>query len=381
MNEIYLKQTLSYDGSTIYNSLKEILSFYKMEERINSNVKILIKPNMLSASRPDKAVTTHPRVVDGLITILLEMGRQRQNITVADSGGGVANSAAQVAAYRACGFARVAKKHGVNLYTKLESKTVKTDGAIVKEFEIIAPAVESDIIFNLPKFKTHVMTGMSAAVKNMFGIIPGLKKAEMHMRFPQKENFAKMQVDLSLAVKPTLTIIDGVVAMEGDGPGGGNPRELGLLISGENSHYLDMAVAYMMGFDPFALPLLREAKNRNLIPEKLPRQLICGDKQLYNVIDNWAMPRSYRVDFGDRVPRAIRWATPTVEKFLAPKPKIIKNKCIGCGRCAEICPQRTITIQNGKAVINMKNCIKCFCCHEMCPAKAIDVKRNGFFNI
>ncbi len=379
--KIYFKHTPSYDKQTVYNSIREIAEFYNLKDRINSDTTILIKPNMLSGSHPDKAVTTHPVIVDCLIDLLKDYGARAKNITIGDSSGGVSNRAVQASNYRACGFAGIRAKQGANLYTKLEAVKVKTDGKIVKEFEIIAPAVNSDIIINLPKFKTHVMTGMSAAVKNMFGTVPGLKKAEFHMRFPDKEKFACMMVDLSLAVKPTLTIIDGVVAMEGDGPGGGNPRFLGFLMAGENSHYLDLAVADMMGFDPKALPILGEAILRNLVPDKLPDDLIYGDKELYNKIDNWLLPQSYRIDFGDRVPRAIRWATPTVEKILAPKPKIIKNKCIGCGQCAGICPQRTITIKDKKAVINMKNCIRCFCCHEMCPVKAIDVKRSILFNI
>ena len=381
MNRIYFRQTASYDSPVVYSSLKEILNFYGLEKRVDSSTTILIKPNMLSRNVPDKAVTTHPVIVDSLITLLKEMGAKAENITVADSSGGPSNSAILTANYKTCGFADVAAKQGVKLYTKLESVTVRTDGVMVKEFELIEPAVNSDIIINLPKFKTHVMTGMSAAVKNMFGTVPGLKKAEFHMRFPVKENFADMLVDLSCAVKPTLSIIDAVFAMEGDGPGSGTPKYLGMLIAGENSHYIDLAVADMMGFDPHSLPVLKRAINRGLVPDRLDESLICGDRNLYRKLDNWQMPRSYRIDFGDKVPRALRWATPTVEKFLAPKPKIIKNKCIGCGQCRDICPQQTITIKDKKAVIDMKNCIKCFCCHEMCPVKAIDVKRSILFNI
>ncbi len=381
MNKIYFKQTNSYNKNEVYNNLKEIFSFYKMEKRLKAGTTVLVKPNMLSGAKPEKAVTTNPVIVDAVIDILKEYGVQKCDITLADSSGGPANSRIMFSNYKACGFYDIAVKQGVNLYTKLDREIVKVNGEIVKEFEILTPASTCDVIINLPKFKTHVMTGMTRAVKNMFGIIPGLKKAEFHMRFPQKENFAKMLVDLSLAVKPTLTVVDGIIAMEGDGPSGGNPRKLSMLIAGENSHYIDLAIADMMGFEPKSLPVLAQAIDRKLVPEILDNRLIYGDKQLYNKIDNWVLPRSYRIDFGDRVPRAIRWATPTVEKILAPKPKIIKSKCIGCGRCGDICPQHTITIKNKKAVINMNNCIKCFCCHEMCPAKAIDVKRNIFFNI
>ena len=252
---------------------------------------------------------------------------------------------------------------------------------MVKEFEVIRPAVESDVIINLAKFKTHVMTGMTGAVKNMFGVVPGLKKAEFHMRFPDKENFANMLVDLCQAVKPTFTIVDGIQAMEGDGPAGGSVRNLGLLLAGSDPYKIDLAMAYIMGFDPENLPVLKAAIDRGLAPTKLEMTDITGDVQRYKRCEGYILPRSYRLDFGDHVPRALRWATPAVEKFLTPKPKINKSKCIGCGKCRSICPQKTIEIKDKKAVINLKNCIKCFCCHEMCPVKAIDIKRSSFFKI
>jgi len=222
---------------------------------------------------------------------------------------------------------------------------------------------------------------MSGAVKNLFGTVPGLKKAEFHMRFPDKDNFADMIVDLCQTVKPTFNIIDGIVGMEGDGPGSGTPRQIGVLMAGENPYTIDMAMCAMMGFDPSVLPIQAAAIRRGIVPPQLPEGTVVGDLWLYKSLENFVLPQSYRIDFGDRVPRAIRWATPTVEKLLAPKPKIIKNKCIGCGQCRDICPQHTITIENKKAKINMTNCIRCFCCHEMCPVKAIDVKRSVFFNI
>ena len=252
---------------------------------------------------------------------------------------------------------------------------------MVKEFELIAPVVNSDIVINLPKFKTHVMTGMSCRVKNLFGCVPGLKKAEFHMRFPVKENFAEMIVDLCQTVQPDLTIVDGITAMEGDGPGSGIPRHLGLIMAGTDCHLIDLVAANIIGFNPNNPPILSAAIKRGLVPRKLTEDMLAGDVHLAQTAADWVLPASYSVDFSHRVPRALRWATPTVEKLLAPKPKIVKNKCIGCGQCRDICPQHTITIKNGKAAIDMSACIRCFCCHEMCPVKAIDVKRNIFFNI
>jgi len=381
MDKVYLSAVADYDPAQVYNSIKEILLYYKMDRKVGSSTTILLKPNMLSRSAPEKAVTTHPVMVEQLIILLKEMGAKPENITVADSGGGPQNPAIVAASYKACGFADVAARQGVQLYTKPDSVTVKTDGVMVKEFELIAPAVNSDIVINLPKFKTHVMTGMSCRVKNLFGCVPGLKKAEFHMRFPVKENFAEMIVDLAQTVKPTLTIVDGITAMEGDGPGGGVPRQLGLVMAGTDCHRIDLAAAKIIGFNPNNPPILARAIKRGLVEERLTEDMLAGEKQLAQTVPDWVLPASYSVDFSHRVPRALRWATPTVEKLLAPKPKIIKSKCTGCRQCRNICPQHTITIKDKKAVINMNNCIRCFCCHEMCPVKAIDVKRNLFFNI
>lgn len=381
MSKVYLKQADSYDHSVLYPAVKEILFWSDLPQRINGDTTIVLKPNMLSGSAPDKAVTTHPAVVEVVIELLKEMGAKAENITIADSSGGPQNPAVITANYKGCGYTDVAARQGVNLCTKLESKTVKTDGIMVKEFELLSPIVDSDIIINLPKFKTHVMTGMSGAVKNLFGTVPGLKKAEFHMRFPDKDNFSNMIVDLCETVKADFTIVDGIVGMEGDGPSGGSIRKMNMLIAGANPYYIDGVICGIMGFDLSKPPIMNAAIKRGLMPRELAADVAEGDVHLYKKVEDFLMPKSYSIDFSDRVPRPIRWATPTVEKFLAPKPKIKKSACIGCGKCRDICPQHTITVSAGKADIDMKNCIRCFCCHEMCPIKAIDVKRSIFFNI
>lgn len=381
MTKVIIKKTDSYDHSTLYNSVKEIMLWGRLQDVIHPDTTILLKPNMLSRSAPDKAVTTHPAVVDAVITVLKELGARAENITIGDSSGGPSNPAVLQANYSGCGYTLIADRQGVNLCTKLDEQVVKTDDVMVKEFELIRPAAECDVIINLAKFKTHVMTGMSGAVKNLFGTVPGLKKAEFHMRFPEKERFSNMIVDLCETVKPTFSIVDAVVGMEGDGPGSGTPRKLGFLLAGADPYYIDLTISHMMGFEPANLPIMKAAIDRGLVPRQLPADCVCGDTAMFGRIENWSMPKSYKVDFSDRVPRPIRWATPTVEKLLAPRPKIKKSACIGCGKCRDICPQQVITIKERKASINMKNCIRCFCCHEMCPVKAIDVKRSIFFNI
>ena len=380
-DKVYIGHQEDYALEDLLPTIRDILLWGGIDRKISRQTTVLLKPNMLSRSAPDKAVTTNPAVLDCVITVLKEFGAQPQNITVADSSGGTVNRSVLRGNYKTCGFTAVCEKHGVVLYTDQKGVFVKTDGKMVKEFELIEPAVNCDVKISLAKFKTHVMTGMSGAVKNLFGTVPGLKKAEFHMRFPDKDNFCNMMVDLCETVKPDFTIIDGILGMDGDGPGGGNPKMFKVLLAGANPYYIDLAVCHMMGTPPIEFPIMRAAIERSLAPSELPDGYIEGDTEDYRVIEGFIKPKSYNVDFSDQVPYIFRWMTPILEKFLVPRPKINTGKCIGCGRCRDICPQNTIAITNGKARIDPKNCIRCFCCHEMCPAKAIDVKKRGVFNI
>ncbi|MEG2192691.1 MAG: DUF362 domain-containing protein, partial [Oscillospiraceae bacterium] len=360
MCKVIIKQTDSYDPMTVYTSVKEIMLQQRINNIVNENIKVLLKPNMLSRQTPDKAVTTNPAVLDSVIAVLKEFGVKAENMLIADSSGGPSNSSILQGNYNTCGFSLIAENQNVPLYTKLKSRVVKTDGVMVKEFEVIQPVFDSDVIINLGKFKTHVMTGMSGAVKNLFGVIPGLKKAEFHMRFPDKDNFANMLIDLCQVVKPTFTIIDGIEGMEGDGPSGGTVRKLGFLMAGTNPYLIDLAICHMMGFEAREVPVMRCAIKRDLVPKEMPEGTVIGDVWLYKKIDNFVLPSSYSLDFKERLPRAISWATPAIEKMIAPRPKIIKNLCVGCGRCRDICPQKVITIKDGKANIELVNCIRCF---------------------
>lgn len=381
MCKVIIKETENYDEAVVLNSVREIMLQQRINTIVSSETKVLLKPNMLSRSAPDKAVTTNPAVLNGVITVLKEFGVKAENMLIADSSGGPSSAGILNGNYNTCGFSLVSENQGVDIYTKLKAVNIKSEGVLVKEFEVIEPVCQYDVIINLAKFKTHVMTGMSGAVKNLFGVIPGLKKAEFHMRFPDKDNFANMLVDLCETVKPTFTIVDAVVGMDGDGPAGGNAKKLGFLMAGTNPYYIDMAICHMMGFDVKNVPVMNAAISRGLAPQKLKANMVIGDIWLYKPIEGFVLPASYSLDFKQNLPRAISWATPFVEKLVAPKPKINKSQCIGCEKCKNICPQHVITMKNRKANIDLSHCIKCFCCHEMCPVKAIDVKRSVFFNI
>ncbi|MEG2434896.1 MAG: DUF362 domain-containing protein [Ruthenibacterium sp.] len=379
MNTVFCCAVPSYDDALILNAFTRILDSSAAAKTLCAASHVLLKPNLLAKHVPAHAVTTHPAVLRGAILAL--QARGVTHITVADSSGGLYNATAMNAIYKQSGLAAVCAETGATLYLDCAYATRQTDGKRVRSFNLLQPVLEADFILNLPKFKTHVMTGMTGAVKNLFGTVPGLQKAEFHMRFPEKEAFGEMLVDLCECVRPQLTVIDGIVGMEGDGPAGGAPREIGVLLGGENPYTLDLALCRMMGLDAMTVPFLSAAHARNLCDSSLDLSLLAGDVAAAAPLADFKLPESYAaINFSARAPRALRWAVPPVEKLLAPRPHITKSACVGCGKCAEICPGHAIVLQNKVAQIQPKSCIRCFCCHEMCPAKAIKVRRFGIFN-
>lgn len=370
---VYFAAAANYDQQTVDAAVERLFCQLPAAQALGGK-RVLLKPNLLAKHTPERAVTTHPTMVRAVIRAVRRRGAA--SITVADSPGGVYNPGILRSIYKVSGLTDVCREEGAALYTDCKSREVPAKGQVVKQFTLLEPVLDCDVIINLPKLKTHMMTGLSAATKNLFGCIPGLQKAEWHMRFPDKERFGGMLVDLLCTVKPGFAILDGILAQEGDGPAGGTPRMVGILAAAEDHLQMDLALCRMLGIRPKDVPYLNAAISRGLCPEQFDPACAKGEGELCRPIPGYRLPSSWgSVDFADKAPRAVRWAVPAVERLLAPRPVINKSRCIGCGKCAEICPQHTITVQ-GKAHIHAARCIRCFCCHEMCPVKAIDTRRS-----
>ncbi len=381
-------QCLDYEYKKVEEAIEKLFVHLSCVEKITKESKILLKPNLLAKHAPEHAVTTHPEVLRAVIRACIRRGAKIENILVADSAGGLYNPSQMRSLYQGCGLTKMAKEENVELYTECQSIPYKVkNGKVVSEFEILKPVLEADFIINLPKLKSHVMTGMTAACKNMFGVIPGLKKSEWHMRFPDKERFGDMLIDLLETITPDMAILDGILAMEGDGPAGGEPRQVGILMASEDMVNMDLAIAHLMGLQPMRVPYLKAAYQRGLGNEKFDARDLVGEVDAFVPIKEWKLPESYqgneegKIDFADHIPKIFRPAARKLEEKVAPRPAINKKLCIGCGKCAEICSQDTIVIANKKATIYNKKCIRCFCCHEMCPVKAIEVKRFKLFGL
>lgn len=334
--------------------------------------KVALKPNLLAKRNPDAGITTHPFFVKASAEYFLQKGAQ---VVICDSPGGVYNTSAISSIYNACMMKTAADESGASLnfdmgHTEMSNK----DGEVSKSFDIINPLANADFIVNLARLKTHALCNMSAAVKNMYGSIPGLMKAEQHARFPAQKDFSRYLIDLCCTVAPSISVIDAVIAMEGNGPAGGTLKKVGLIMSSANPFVLDLVASRIMGYSIEDVLTVENAVSRGLCPEKSTEVVIIGEP-IEKYISEFKRPDSSAGGLIKQIPNLFGGR---FRKWLEPRPVIKKKKCIGCGECAKCCPRETIEIVDKKAVIKYDKCIRCYCCQELCPMKAVEIKRNPF---
>lgn len=364
MSLISVRKTPRYDPALLRQAVEEHFAALEVEKDLAPGMKVLLKPNLLAARKPEQAVTTHPLLIQAVIDWLRDRGIR--DITLADSPGGPYTEGRLRSVYAASGMDTLA---GVKLNLDPEAAPMEQPrGKQCRSFDVIGPVRQADYIINLPKVKTHGMTVVSLGVKNLFGVVPGLGKPALHYRHPGWEDFAGMLLDLADLIAPAVTLVDGVLAMEGDGPSGGTPRELGYTFAGRDLFALDRFLAgAVMGLDPEGIPMIRQAGERGWGTEA---PALTGDA--LEAIPPFARPKTQDTNFTGYLPGFLRSPVQAaMTRIFRHRPKILREKCIGCGRCAESCPQGIITVTGGKAKIAPRGCISCYCCQEMCPVQAV----------
>lgn len=324
---------------------------------------VLIKPNMLTDALPDEAVTTHPEVVRAVIRLVRAAGA---NPWVADSPANVADLAK---VWDRTGIQAVCREEQVPLVNleKGGSERFEVEGV---EFTIAKPVLEADAIITVPKVKTHLLTGFTGAVKNLYGVVPGLQKTSLHKSYPRTDDFSRMLVMVFQRVKPVLAIADGVVGMEGNGPSAGVPVPLGFLAASADSVALDAVLCGTLGLDVRTVLHLQEAHRAGLGEVDRARIVVEGDGQAALV------PRTYRLP--DTVPTHLipRWAVRLVKPLIWHRPDFTV-RCVFCGQCVKACPVGALRIERGRRpVLTPSICIACCCCHEICPARAIEMRAS-----
>ena len=354
-----------YDGTKVLAAVRRAVDLLGgIGTVVRPGDRVLIKPNLLKSSPPEAAVTTHPEIVRAVIRLVREAGGRP---TVGDSPG--IGDLRRVC--RKAGLLAVLAEEGVELADFETAAGLKGQGRF-QRFEVARSASDADVIINLPKLKTHGMTVLTGAVKNLFGCIPGTRKVQWHFNTGvNREAFMQMLVDLSALLKPRLSIMDAVVGMEGNGPGSGDPRKIGILLAGADPVAVDAVAGAIVGIDPEQLPVLRAAAAAKVGETVLERITISGEDLAAVRVSNFRLPPREHPEWP--LPE---WMRRTLKEALTTRPVIDQGACIGCGVCQGHCPQQAISGSGRDLAIDYRNCIRCFCCQEFCPQGAITVGKG-----
>ena len=322
--------------------------------------KILIKPNVLRVSEANEGIVTHPEVLRAVVAKVetLDPGA----IIVGDNPG-VFSYGANEESFRKTGLMEAAGGYYQNIGN--DSQKVDFNAEYAPFVNVSSIVLEADIIISLPKFKTHGLTVLTAAIKNSYGILPGAQKARLHKAAGNPHRFNEVIVDVFGLRVPDLFIMDAVVGMEGNGPASPDLREIGQILASDNGVALDAIVATMMGCQPDRLRFLQKAKEAGLGDYDLRSIDIIGDLA---PIPDFKLPPS---DSG------IRYSKDRMERLHSRtilRPQADPDLCTGCGTCIDHCAVSALSMHDILPVVDADTCITCFCCQEMCPEKAITLK-------
>jgi len=384
--EVAIKACTQYKSKNVEKSIEECVGLIGgFKKYIGDAKNILLKPNLLSPSRPELAVTTHPVFVEAMTRLVKRNARPDAVITIADSPG-IATLHTEkdlIRLYNQCGYPGFADIENVKLNLDERHFPVSfKQGKLLKKFEVIKPAIDADIIINLPKFKTHSLTKITGAVKNMFGIIYGREKTLLHTKFMDIGKFCDMLLDIYQFKIPVLNIMDGITGLEGEGPGAsGKPRNAGIILASSSAIALDNVMASIMGFNSEDIPIILSAKKRNITGWDSNYIKILGGQIKDFIIDDYKLPRNSAVGKISSNRFINAFILPFVRNNLSVSPYQNQEKCTMCRICIEICPEKAIKSRDSVLVFDYKKCIRCYCCSEMCPEGAIDLNYSWFGNL
>ena len=361
MREVLMAEVIFKIADYNYDTLKPKL-FAMIDalggHRIEKESRVLIKPNLLLPAKPEKAILTHPLVVKAVAEYVLRKGGRPY----------IADSPAMGT------FNRILKEGGYedafkdfDVKFKLFAGSVKVDvGKPFGQVEIAKEALEADVVINLAKLKTHAQMLLTLGIKNLFGCVVGTRKPEWHLRCGIDRNmFARLLVQIYYAINPAITIIDGILALQGDGPGKrGMPRYLGILAGGRDATLVDMAICNLLGLDPDKLPTVSAAQKLGMVttPGSYSRD--------FQRIENFIFPTMGSLVFGPR-----RFHT-IMRKHMIQRPVVDNQRCKLCGECWQFCPVKAIDRKGAQLYFNYNRCIRCYCCIEICPHGALHPEKT-----
>ncbi len=365
MSKVAIVKCEDYMPETVLSAVKKAVDLIgidlKKEVLLSKN--ILVKPNLCNDSRPEDGITTHPEVIKAILQLLKEFER---DVLIGDNSVGRDDPRHLDVVYKTCGIDDIIKEFGCKknyLNNDIKTYTCMIDG---KErcFYLSEKILETSFIINVPKFKTHSLMTYTGAIKNLYGMIPGNTKRQLHVELPDKRQFAQLLVNLYDVVRPKLNIIDAVIGIEGDGPSrSGRKRKIGYIMAGENAVALDIVASMMMGVDYMQVPTNACAIQYYGIKDVYDKIQILGEPINECILSDFLLPDT--ASFNDHL-------TEKIFSLSTPKLYIDSDKCMKCRMCLKNCPKTAIHLSPDKKLeIRTSECISCMICMEICPCAAI----------
>lgn len=366
-NKISVRKCIDYDPAIIYDLISEI--YLKTNGPDVNGKKVLVKPNILTDDDPAKCISTNPVVVEAMVRFLQSNGA---TVFIGDS------PAVHLRNFKGekAGIWKVCETTGATWVNFTENPVEKK----LKKGKIrIANIVDTiDLIISLPKFKTHELLYFTGAIKNTLGLSPGFSKAKQHALNQDRNDFGEFLVDLNETITPSYFLMDGVMGMEGPGPGRGFPTHVGVLLGSTNPLALDITASHIAGYEPLVIPTNRIALFRK---EWLQSEsdIDYDGPDINDIImkDFKKVPISHSNNIALQfIMKRIRFL-----KKIEKRPVFIHERCTGCQKCVKICPVSAIKPLSGNnkhIVLKDSICIRCFCCSEVCSDDAVVIKRKLF---
>lgn len=371
MTKVIIQECESYNTSTVIERLNSGMKHIGgWQAFVKPGMKILLKVNLIGPKSSETAAVTHCEFVRAITKILKDIGCI---VWIGDSSGGaIAGIAPTAQSFEVSGLNKVALEEGAEIknFDKEGVKECSITSDYGDKLYLAKPIFDADLVINLPKFKTHTAGIYTGAVKNVFGFIPGLKKAEYHKLLPDPKNFGTMLADIHENSKIALHIMDGITAMQGEGPTAGDIYNANKILISTDPLALDTVASKMIGLDIKDIPILNAARERTLGQWKLENIEICGDYSSPPELKNFKLPKRFNSKKKQNYGALIK-----VIDFLKTRPKIKLSLCKQCNMCVESCPVQAIDKKT--KTIDYSKCIECMCCHELCRYKAVELKKDN----
>lgn len=368
-NKVAFEKCDEYNFEKVYQAVKHIMELVPPPDVKGKTV--LLKPNILYPKKPESAVCTHPVVVGAAVKAFVELGAGK---VLAGESPAISNS---TNAAKITGMYDQVVKNGGEWIDFHEATTIQCpEGHTVKQFNFAKAFTQADVVVSIAKLKSHQLMSYTGAMKNLFGLVIGLEKAQTHYRFPNKNDFGSFLTDLNVAANAQYAIMDAIVGMEGPGgPGSGDPIKLGFLAASDNILALDWKCASLVGYNPHNIVNLEDSLKRG--------KWLKSENDIETVGASEEECRSTTFQIVKEPSKTLQkmmpaWLNFIAHKFFDKTPRFKADVCKKCARCEQICPAHLITMtgKNNTATLNEpKKCLHCFCCHEICPHDAIRLKR------